>query len=160
MLKSVNYLGHKIFEKGVQPIDEKVRAIKEAPPPFNVSQLRSLLGLINYYGIFFSNLAIALASLYSLLQKSHRWSWEKQQQSAFLEANKQLTVKNLLIHYDHSKKLLLACDASPYGIGAVLSHRLQNGTDQPIAFASCSLSKAERGYAHLDKEGLAIVYGI
>ena len=53
MLKSVNYLGHKISEKGVQPTDEKVRAIKEAPPPANVLQLPSFLGLINYHRIFF-----------------------------------------------------------------------------------------------------------
>ena len=53
MLESVNYLGHKISQKGLQPTEEKVRAITEASPPTNVSQLRSFLGLINYYGNFF-----------------------------------------------------------------------------------------------------------
>ena len=160
MLESVIYLGHKISQKGLQPTEEKVRAITEASPPTNVSQLRSFLGLINYYGKFFPNLAKMLAPLYSLLQKATRWSWGKPQQSAFQEAKTQLTSEKLLIHYDPSKELLLSCDASPYGIGAVLSHRMQDGTDQPIAFASRSLSKAEKGYAHLDKEGLAIVYGV
>ena len=53
MLESVNYLGHKILEKGLQPTEDKIRAITEASPPTNVSQLQSFLGLINYYGSCF-----------------------------------------------------------------------------------------------------------
>ena len=70
LLSSVEYLGHKITADGLQPTEEKVRAIKEAPPPTNVSQLRSFLGLVNYYSKFLPNLANTLAPLYSLLQKT------------------------------------------------------------------------------------------
>ena len=56
MLPSVECLGHKISAKGLQPSGEKVRAIREAPPPTNVSQLRSFLGLVNYYGKFLPHL--------------------------------------------------------------------------------------------------------
>ena len=94
----VDYLGHKISGKGLQPTEEKVRAIMEASPPTNVSQLQSFLGLINYYGNFFPNLANTLVPLYSLLQKATRWSCGKPQQSAFQEAKKQLTSEKLLIH--------------------------------------------------------------
>ena len=65
-----------------------------------------------------------------------------------------------MVHYDQTKEVVLACDASPYGIGAVLSHRMENGSDQPIAFASRSLSPAEKRYSQLDKEGLAIIFGV
>ena len=66
---------------------------------------------------------------------------------------------NLLVHFDGSKPLILACDASPYGVGAVLSHVI-DGSERPVAFASRSLAPAEKQYLQLDKEALAIIFGV
>ena len=77
-----------------------------------------------------------LAPLYDILQKKNQWHWGTSQETAFKEAKKLLTSNNLLVYSEPNKKeLLLACDASPYGPGAVLSHRVTDGTEHPIPFA-------------------------
>ena len=71
-----------------------------------------------------------------------------------------LTSFNLLIHFDPSLPIVLACDASQYGIGAVLAHKLPDGSEQPVGYVSRTLNDAERSYAQLEKEGLALVFGM
>ena len=159
MLSVVEYLGHRISADGLHPTLEKVKAVRNAPTPTNVSQLKSFLGILAYYCKFLPNMSTVLAPLYKLLQKNVPWTWGTEQQIAFDSAKSALTSDRLLVHYDPDKELNLACDASPYGVGAVLSHRLPDGSDQPISFASRSLASAERKYSQLDKEALAIVFG-
>ncbi len=83
MLPEVEYLGHRISKEGVRPAEEKVRAIREAPVPTTVTQLKAFLGLINFYGKFLPNLATTLAPLHILLQKKALWTWGTEQQRAF-----------------------------------------------------------------------------
>ena len=66
----------------------------------------------------------------------------------------------MIVHYNSRLPLAMICDASPYGIGAVLSHRMADGSDRPIAFASRTLAPAEKRYAQIEREGLAIVFGV
>ena len=160
MAPEVIYLGQRINREGIQPVEEKVRAISEAPSPKNASELKSFLGMINYYQKYLPNLASTLAPLHELLRKGAHWKWSTKQQEAFERSKELLKSAELLIHYDSSKELLLACDASPYGVGAVLSHKLEDGSERPIAYASRTLSAPERNYAQLDKEGLAIIFGV
>jgi len=156
----IEYLGHMIDADGLHPIEDKVRAIKEAPQPTNVSELRSFLGIINYYHKFLPDLSGKLRPLYELLSKQSKWTWGSKQEQAFEKARNALQRDSLLIHFDPAKPMLLACDASPYGLGAVLSHVVSEGVERPVAYVSRTLTVAEKKYSQLEKEGLAIVFGV
>ncbi|RXN04226.1 putative protein K02A2.6-like protein [Labeo rohita] len=158
--QSLEFLGHYIDATGLHKSPEKIKAIMEAPTPTNVSQLRSFLGMINYYGRFIPNLASVLNPLNTLLCKEKKWYWSVACEQSFRKAKDLLTSPAVLTHYDPELPIRLACDASPYGVGAVISHLCPNGEEKPIAFASRTLSRAERNYAQIEREALSIIFGI
>ena len=92
--------------------------------------------------------------------KDSKWQWEDEQQNAFNKSKELLTSSNLLIHFNSNLPILLACDASNYGIGAVLAHRIPDSSEHPIAYASRSLTQPERNYSQLEKEGLSCIFGV
>ncbi|CAM1324956.1 Uncharacterised protein r2_g3383 [Pycnogonum litorale] len=158
--QSLSYLGHIINSEGIRPRKDKIKAIEEAPKPSNVAELRSYLGLLNYYHRFLPKLSSELGPLHRLLQKDVKWEWGRREQHAFQHSKALLQSSDLLVHYDPAKPVRLSCDASPYGIGAVLSHVLPNGEDKPISYASRTLSPSERNYAHIERETVSIIFGV
>uniref|UniRef100_A0A1X7V714 Uncharacterized protein n=3 Tax=Amphimedon queenslandica TaxID=400682 RepID=A0A1X7V714_AMPQE len=88
--------------------------------------------------------------------EENEWKWAKEQEAAFTKVNKQLVPPVLLVAFDPEKELLLLCDASPYGIGAVLAHKDLQGIECPIAYCSRFLAQAEKRYSQTDKEALAL----
>ncbi|XP_017575179.2 uncharacterized protein K02A2.6-like [Pygocentrus nattereri] len=157
---SVEYLGHVIDSQGLHKAPSKVKAIMEAPAPQNVSQLRSYLGLLNYYGRFVLNLASLLKPLHQLLCQDKAWKWTDKCAQAFAKTKRALLKSEVLTHFDPDLPLQLACDVSPYGVGAVISHIMPDGKEKPIAFASRTLNKAESNYAQIEREALGIVFGV
>jgi len=93
----------------------------KAPPPANVQQLRSFLGLINYYGKFIPNLSTLLHPLNSLLQSSKKWSWSTDYSKAFQNAKNPLTSACVLTDYNPTLPITLAANASAYDVGVVIS---------------------------------------
>ena len=79
LLKSVSYLGHVISEEGLHTAESKVEAVVEAPDPRDISELRSFLGMVNYYAKFLPNLATTLSPFYRLLRQTTAWHWGPKQ---------------------------------------------------------------------------------
>lgn len=157
---SVNFLGHRIDAEGIHAMDDKLEAIVKAPAPENEQQLRSFLGLINYYGKFISNLSTLVHPLNNLLCKGREWKWTKECQHSFDQAKQTLVSSKVLTHYSPDLPIRMAGDASAYGVGAVISHVLPDGTERPVAFASRTLSSSEKNYAQVEKEALSLIFGI
>lgn len=101
------------------------------------------MGLINYYGRFIPNLEPELIELYKLTRKNNTFVWAEECQQAFERSKKFLSSNDLLIHYDPSKPIVIHCDASPYGLGAILSHVI-DGVDKPVLFTTSSTSTKKK----------------
>ena len=157
MQASVEYLGHMVDQHGLHTTDDKLRAISEALAPRNVQELRSFLGLRNYYG---PNLATLIHPLNRLLCKGATWKWTTDCEKAFKQSKEVLVSSKVLVHYNPSLPLKLAGDASAYGVGAVISHVMEDGSERPIAFASRTLTPSERNYAQVEKEALSLIFGV
>ena len=160
MKTSVEYLGRKLDADGIHLTGKKFEGVQNAVPLKNVSELRSFLRLINYYHKFLNNLSTILSPLYELLKENVKRNWSEPQQTAFDKCKEMLKSSTLLVHYNPDLPLLLNCDASPVGIACIMSHVMPDNTERPIMYASRTLQTAEKNYSQLEREALAIVYGI
>ena len=157
---SVVYLGNVMDSQGLHPTPEKVRAIQDAPRPENIAQLKLYLGLLTYYSKFLPNLSSVFAPLYQLLRHKECWHWMGKQNISFERSKELLVSSQVLVHFDPKLDIRVAYDASNYGIGAVLSHQMPDGSEKPVGFMSRTLNEAERKYSQIEKETLACVIGI
>ena len=116
--------------------------------------------MLNYYGKFIPNLSSEIKPVTELLHKDREWNWTVKCQEAFERTKAQLATAPVLTHYDPKLPVMLACDASPYGIGAVISHQFSDGSEKPIAYMSRTLTKTEVNYSLIEKEALGIIFGV
>lgn len=157
---SVKYLGHIISAEGIRPDPEKLQAIRDCKIPSNVTEVRALCGFVNYYSQYIPECSKILAPLYRLTKKNVQFRFDKSCYAALKQLQVILTNKMWLAHFDPDLPIKLTVDASPIGLGAVLSNVDQSGQELPVRFASRTLSKAESNYSQIEKESLAIIFGI
>ena len=121
-----------LSESGLCPAADKICAVQKAPVPTTVSELKSFLGLINYYSRFLSNLSTLLAPLYHLLQKNAKWSWGPEQQEDFEAAKNHLTSTQVLAHYQNDLPLSPTCVLHPLVLGPYLLMSWQMVLPSPL----------------------------
>ncbi|XP_018914448.2 uncharacterized protein [Bemisia tabaci] len=159
LVTEIELLGYRINKTGIHPTDEKIEAIIHAKVPTNVSELRSYLGLVNFYARFLPNLSTHLRPLNQLLTKNQKFEWTTECQSALDFIKAKLCDKPVLEIYDPQKPMVVCSDASPFGVGSVLCH-VVNNLEKPVMYASASLSPAQKRYSQLDREALGVVYSV
>ena len=155
----VEYLGHYLSKDGVAK-GSKADAIKQMPAPTDVSSLRSFLGQVQFYGKFLPNLSTTLEPLYHLTKRDTQWQWGAPEETAFQTCKDLLSRDTVLAHFNPALDVGISCDASDVGIGCVLFHRYSDGSERPIANASKTLTQTQRRYSQIQKEALAIIFGL
>ena len=134
-----------------------MEAIKLLKRPQNVQELQAFLGKINYHGRFVKNLAEKPNPLYNLLKLSVDFKWSDSCENAFKVLKNDIICATKLTHYDESKPLILATDASQYGLGVALMQE-QGGVEKPFVHASKTLIDTQKRYSQIERKDLAIIY--
>ena len=151
----ITFIGHKITKEGLQADPEKIQGIVNMDRPNNKEEVQTLQGTVNYLAKFMPHLSDVMKPIRDLTKQGIDFMWGRAQEDAFKEIKKLATASPILAFYDQNKELILQCDASNKGLGAVL---LQDG--RPVAYKSRALSPTEVRYATIEKEMLAIVWGL
>jgi len=153
----VKYLGHIFSADGCQINPDKVKVILDYPRPSNCKELRSFLGLGNFYKKFISKYSIVASDLYALLRKDQPFIWSDKCETAFQSLKTSICEAPMLIYPDNTKQYRVCTDASSKGLGWVISQIDDTGRDRPILFGGRSLHSAEVNYGITDLEALAFV---
>ena len=173
-MSSISYVGYDISDKGISVTDKKVKSIVEARVPRDVTELRSFLGLVNFVGNFIPDLSTHAEPLLKLIRnpstrkstkksakkvrKAPMFLWGSEQNAAFLKIKSMMANSETLAYFDPNANTTVTVDASPYGLGAVLSQEV-GGCERVVAYGHRSLTAVERRYSQTEREALAIVWG-
>lgn len=160
---SLEFLGHRITQLGIQPLEDKVKVIREFPRPTSLRKLREFLGLVNFHRRFIPQCAKILKPMTDLLKTkkgpSSEVPWSEEVASAFSTVKEALANATLLVHPLPDAPTRLLTDASDTAVGAVLQQQL-DGVWKPLGFYSQKLKPAETRYSTFGRELLAIYLAV
>jgi len=166
---SVPYLGHTLTSLGVRPGLDKTRALTATEFPHTLRQMRSFLGLANYFRAYIPNYSRLAAPLYRTTRSDFNWRADDIPESAyqaFTHIKARLTERPLMAYPTRDGRFHVYVDASlgdeeqEGGLGAALFQTQPDGTQRPIAYASRQLQTHERNYSAFLLELRAVVYGL
>lgn len=163
---NILFLGKKITSEGIEIDPEKKEKVINFPPPKLKGQLKSFIGLVNYFHSFVPNLSVELKPLQNLLvnydkkMKNKPIIWNEEATKAFNKAKEIIFSSSTRYYLVPDSPIYLMTDASQYGIGAYLFQRRKDKKDYPIAYISKSLVGSQLNWSTIEKEAYAIIYAI
>ena len=134
----VTFCGHKVSAEGIYQEESKTKAIK------NASKLKSFLGRVNYFHKFIPNSAEILAPLYELTKTGVKWKWGTLKIKLLKKPKREIISYRVLTHYNPDLPLYIHTNASPQGLGCVMSHVMSDGQEKPLLFLSRAQRPAEK----------------
>lgn len=156
----VTYLGKRVGQGEVCPVDAKVIAVSEFPVPTNKRELRRFLGMTSYYRGFCRNFATLVAPLTNLLRPTQSFVWSSACQQAFSGAKDLLCNAPILSAPNFTRPFQLEVDASSIGAGAVLLQTSEVGVNKPVCYFSKKFSRTQCKYSTIEKEALALLMAL
>uniref|UniRef100_A0A3P9IEN6 Reverse transcriptase/retrotransposon-derived protein RNase H-like domain-containing protein n=1 Tax=Oryzias latipes TaxID=8090 RepID=A0A3P9IEN6_ORYLA len=162
MTSQFSFYGHTLTEEGLLPSEDKLQAIKDIQAPTSTKELQTLLGMVTYLNRFSTKLAELAAPLRELNKKNVHFRWEHHHQQALDDIKKELCTKQLISYYDPDPNTvtILQCDASTLGLGAWIRQIDQHGQEKIVGMASRCLSPTESRYSNIERECLAVMFGL
>ena len=151
----LQYLGHVISRNTIRPDRSKTNAICDMPEPQNKGDVRRILGMVTYLAKICPNLSTVAAPLRDLTRKEVAWTWDDIHKKALRQVKELVSSPAMLKLYDPHSEVTLSVDASQYGLGACI---MQDGV--PVAYASRTLTNTHKRYAQIEKEMMAIEFGL
>ena len=158
--KEIKWVGNKIDQHGILPLQDKLEAITKIDTPKNEKELKSFLGHYNTFRIIEENLSANTDTLRKLLKKNNEWNWTEEHANAFNKLKEYIINIPCLAHYKANSETILTANASKKGLGATLWQRPKGGNLKPVGYASRFLTDTEKKYAINEIELLAVVWGL
>lgn len=152
-LTKLKFFGHELSSDGVSPSEEKIAAIRDARYPKDASEVRSFMGLVQCSAKFMPDLASIARPIQDLTRKGVPFVW------GAYGVKHLITQAETLAYYKVGCRTRIVADASPVGLGAVLTQQ-QGGVWRVISYASRSLTDVERRYSQTEKEAPSLSLGV
>ena len=151
---SLEFYGYKFSDKGMDIDPKKADKINAIQPPGNPGELRSLLGMTNYCGKFIPDYTTLTEPVRRPTHQTQEWMWMKEQDDSLTKRKELLIDSSALAYFNPNKQTTIYVDASPVGLGAILTQKHPDG-QKLITYASKALSPVEQCYSQTEREALA-----
>ena len=109
----IEFMGLVATKNGIQPPEDKVRAIQQIKLSKDKSEVRSFMGLVQFLSCFIPNLASIAEPIQQLTQSASRWHWGMEESQSFAKIKDIISSKETLVYFDSRKKMELHVGAGP-----------------------------------------------